>query len=94
MTNEFQLSGTSASEALAGTLSPEAFASLGGGQIAYVKPIRSEEAATLFPQARLAPGLQLYTLHAADGTPMMLTDSREAAIASALQNELLTVSVH
>ncbi|MBB3770603.1 MULTISPECIES: DUF1150 family protein [Ancylobacter] len=94
MTNDFQLNAASASEALAGGLSPEAFANLGGGQIAYVKPITSEEASSLFPQARLAPGLQLYTLHAADGTPMMLTDSREAAIASAAQNELMTVSLH
>lgn len=94
MTNEFQLNAASAGEALAGSLSPEAFASLGGGQIAYVKPITSEEASAMFPQAQLAPGLQLYTLHAADGTPMMLTDSREAAVASAAQNELVTVSVH
>jgi len=37
-----------------------------------------------FPQApELAPGAVLYALHAADGTPIMLTDSREAAIANA-----------
>jgi hypothetical protein len=76
------------------TLSAEAFAELGGGQIAYVRPIASEDASRLFPQARLEAGLKLFTLHAADGTPIMLTDSREAAIASAMQNELVTVSVH
>src|SRR2546429_57573 len=42
----------------------------------------------------LAAGLQLYALHAADGTPIMLTDSREAAIANAWSHELETVSVH
>ena len=31
---------------------------------------------------------------AADGTPIMLTDSREAAIANAWSQELETVSVH
>ncbi|RXH24598.1 hypothetical protein XH99_28210 [Bradyrhizobium nanningense] len=31
---------------------------------------------------------------AVDGTPIMLTDSREAAIANAWSNELQTVSVH
>ena len=48
-----------------------------------------------FPQApELAPGSVLYALHAADGTPIMLTDSREAAVANAWSNELETVSVH
>ena len=42
----------------------------------------------------LAPGALLYALHAADGTPIMLTDSREAAIANAWSQELETVSVH
>ncbi|MDF2617745.1 MAG: hypothetical protein K0S00_404 [Xanthobacteraceae bacterium] len=94
MTNEFQITGPATGAALAGALTPEAFASLGDGHIAYVRSIRSEDAAEMFPQARLAPGLQLFTLHAADGTPIMLTDSREAAIASAAQNELVTLSVH
>ncbi|MCK0206816.1 DUF1150 domain-containing protein [Starkeya koreensis] len=94
MTNEFNIDTGPAGVALAEGLSPEAFASLGDGHIAYVRSIRSEEAAEMFPQARLAPGLKLYTLHSADGTPMMLTDSREAAIASAQQNELVTLSVH
>jgi len=76
-------------------LTPEAFAVLGGGEIAYVKPILSENVKGLFPQApQLAPGLKLFALHAADGTPIMLTDSREAAVASAREQELNTVSVH
>jgi hypothetical protein len=73
----------------------EALAHLGEGMIAYVKPVRSEDVPGLFPQApEIAPGLQLFTLHAADGTPIMLTDSREAAIANAWSQELQTVSVH
>jgi hypothetical protein len=76
-------------------ISPEALAVLGGGKIAYVKTIRSEDVAGMFPQApQIAPGTQLFSLHAADGTPMMLTDSREAAIANAWSQELETVSVH
>lgn len=73
----------------------EALANLGEGQIAYVKAIRSEDVADLFPQApHLAPGLKLFALHAADGTPIMLTDTREAAVANAWTHELQTVSVH
>jgi hypothetical protein len=76
-------------------VSPEALAALGGGRIAYVKPIRSEDVPALFPQVpEIAPGVQLFALHAADGTPMMLTDSREAAVANAWSHELETVSVH
>jgi hypothetical protein len=76
-------------------VSAEALAKLGGGRIAYIKPIRSEDVPMLFPQVpQIAPGMQLFALHAADGTPMMLTDSREAAIANAWSQELETVSVH
>jgi hypothetical protein len=76
-------------------ISPEALALLGGGKIAYVKTIRSEDVQRQFPQApQLAPGTLLYALHAADGTPIMLTDSREAAVANAWSQELETVSVH
>ena len=76
-------------------ISPEALAHLGDGEIAYVKAIRSEDVPTLFPQApQIAPGLKLFALHAADGTPIMITDSREAAVANALSHELQTVSVH
>jgi len=77
------------------TISPEALAGLGGGKIAYVKAVRSEDVQSMFPQApQLQPGMKLFALHAADGTPIMLTDSREAAIANAWSNELETVSVH
>jgi hypothetical protein len=76
-------------------ISPEALAHLGDGQIAYIRTIRSEDVPAMFPQApEIAPGLQLFALLAADGTPIMVTDSREAAVANAWSNELQTVSVH
>ena len=76
-------------------MSPEALAHLGDGQIAYVKTIRSEDVPALFPQVpEIQPGLTLFALHAADGTPIMLTDSREAAIANAMSQQLEMVSVH
>ncbi|MEW6257833.1 MAG: DUF1150 domain-containing protein [Pseudomonadota bacterium] len=79
----------------ASAISPEALAGLGGGHLAYVRTIRSEEVQQMFPQApALAPGLVLFTLHAADGTPILLTDSREAALANASEQSLVTVSVH
>lgn len=77
------------------SVSPEALANLGEGLIAYVKPIKSEDVPGLFPQApEIAPGLKLFALHAADGTPIMLTDSHESAVANAWSHELQAVSVH
>ena len=77
------------------SMTPEALALLGGGKIAYVKAIRSEDVGGMFPEApNLAPGMQLFSLHAADGTPMLVTDSRESALANAWGQELVTVSVH
>jgi hypothetical protein len=78
-------------------MTQEALAHLGDGRIAYVKTIRFEEVRALFPQAempQIAPDQKLFALHAADGTPIMLTDSREAAVANACSQELETVSVH
>ena len=76
-------------------MTPQAFAVLGGGKIAYVKPIRSEDVHSLYPEApELQPGLRLFALHAADGTPIMVTDSREAAVANAASQQLEMVSVH
>ncbi len=77
------------------TLTAEQLALLGDGTIAYSKPIRSEDAARLFPQiGEIQPGVNLFALLSADGTPIMLTDSRDAAIANAWENELQTVSLH
>lgn len=76
-------------------ITQEALAHLGDGEIAYVRAIRSEDVAAMFPQApKIEPGIELFSLHAADGTPIMLTDTREAAVANAWSQELETVSVH
>ena len=76
-------------------LGPAELAALGEGQVAYVKPMRSDEVRRLFPQVpQLAPGLQLFALLSASGAPIMLTDSRDAAVANAWQHDLETVSLH
>jgi hypothetical protein len=74
---------------------PAELAALGEGQVAYVKPMSSDEIRRLFPQApELAPGLALFALLSASGTPILLTDSRDAAIANAWAHDLQTVSLH
>jgi len=71
------------------------FAVLGGGKIAYIRTLKSDEAKSLFPGLPpVAPGLDLWALVAADGTPIMLADSREAVLMNARENDLETVSIH
>jgi hypothetical protein len=79
----------------AAALTSQEFAHLGDGAIAYVTTIKSEDARKLFPQApEIRPGLRLFALLGADGTPILLTDSKDAAIANAWEHQLQTVSVH
>lgn len=75
---------------------PEAdFERLGGGQIAYIRPIPSEDVQSLFPDApKLGPGQMLWALLNADGTPILLSDSRSTAVAKAWENNMQTFSVH
>jgi hypothetical protein len=73
----------------------EQLAHMGDGFIAYVKPMRSDEAQKLFPQvAGIPSGLQLFALLSAEGAPLLLTDSRDAAVANAWEHKLQTVSLH
>ena len=70
-------------------------AGLGGGKIAYVRTMQSDDINRLFPEAPdLQPGVELFALLGADGTPILLTDSKDAAIANAWENDLETVSLH
>ena len=96
MTNDTMNNGkTIDKQTAAPVITQDALAHLGDGQLAYVKAISSEDVAALFPQApQIAPGVLLFALHAADGTPIMLTDTREAALANAWSQELQPVSVH
>jgi hypothetical protein len=79
----------------ASALSPEMLATLGENRLAYIKAIRSEEVAFLSPEAPMLPaGHRVFVLHAADGTPILLAESREAALADAARQRIETVSVH
>jgi hypothetical protein len=76
-------------------LAADAFAGLGTGKLAYVRQIRSEDLSDLFPDAPpVTPGLKLWALTHANGRPLLISDSREAAIANAAENDLMMVSVH
>ncbi|MBM6596162.1 BQ00720 family protein [Microvirga pudoricolor] len=70
-------------------------AALGEGRMAYVKAMSSDDIARLYPQAPdIQPGLQLFALLSASGSPILLTDTRDAAVANAWAHDLQTVSLH
>jgi hypothetical protein len=77
------------------TMSAKDLAKLGGGKVAYIKVLTTEEAKVMFPAVQGIPeGIRLYALNAADGTPIALTDTREAAVGHAMDGELEIASLH
>lgn len=84
-----------AQPAVAPVMSEIELARLGGGQVAYIKTLSSDEALRMFPAIEDLPrGINLFALHAADGTPIALTDTRQAALSHAMDGELEIASVH
>ena len=70
-------------------------AKLGGGKVAYIKVMTPDEAKEMFPAVEGMPtGINLYALHAADGTPIALTDSHQAALGHAMGDELEIAAIH
>lgn len=71
------------------------FACLGGGEVAYIKTLSCAQAQQLFPSVeRLPKGILLYSLHAADGTPIALTGTLQAAVGYAEEGELMIAALH
>ena len=76
-------------------ISSSDLAKLGGGKVAYIKMLSSDEANRMYPAVKGLPkGISLFALHAADGTPLALTDSRQAAIGHAMGDKLHVQSLH
>ncbi|NDB67849.1 MAG: DUF1150 domain-containing protein [Methylocystaceae bacterium] len=85
----------SALEAKSLVLTPEQFANLGDGVVAYLRAMRSEDVTRYFPEApKIPPGLTVFALIGADGAPIALADSPEGAIGNARENDLQMVSLH
>ena len=83
------------SDVVAPVMSEIELANLGGGHVAYIKILTPDDAKRLFPAVEgIPPGVSLYALHAADGTPIALTDTRQAALSHAMDGELFIASLH
>jgi hypothetical protein len=76
-------------------VSSQVLAAIGHGRIAYIRRKRSEEIGFLCPDApMLAPGHDVFVLYGADGAPLLVTDTHEAALANAEHDNLETVPLH
>jgi hypothetical protein len=76
-------------------MSPIDFATLGAQTLAYIREMSADETDEIATQTGLPiKGVKLYGLYSADGRRMAVTDSIETARASALDHDLVTVSVH
>lgn len=77
------------------TIAAEELALLGNGALGYIREIEPGHAAKLLgPQINVPGGIRLYCLYGADGTPMSISASFEAAFAAAREHELTPVTVH
>ncbi|MDQ2705260.1 MAG: DUF1150 family protein [Pseudomonadota bacterium] len=76
-------------------LSEVDFAHLGEGHVAYVREMDGDELNGKFPGLpHIEPAARLWALFAANGQPILLSDARDRAIAGALENDLVPVSIH
>lgn len=76
-------------------LTPQDLALLGEGDLGYIREIEVTEAQRLLGgQASVSPDSKLFCLYNADGTPVSISGSKEAALGSAFEHELMPMSVH
>lgn len=76
-------------------LTENELAHLGSGEFAYIRKINMEDVSRVFPEAPdIEPGVDLWALFGADGTPILLTDNRSSTFYKAAEDELKTVSLH
>lgn len=62
-------------------ITPRDLAALGLNDVAYVKAIKGEQG-------------RMYSIHAADGTQMAVTEDRDVALAAIRQHDLEPMSAH
>jgi hypothetical protein len=78
-----------------GALSGLDLAKLGDGKVAYIRMMSPDEAQRMFPTVTGLPDdTSIFALHSADGTPLALTDSRQAAVGHAMSDRLEVASIH
>jgi hypothetical protein len=76
-------------------LSLEELAQLGNGALSYIREIEGRDVIRMVgPQAQVAPDAKLFCLFNANGSPISISGTREAAVGSAVEHELIPISLH
>lgn len=68
----------------------------GDGLVAYIKHMTYDEVSRAFPHIEDMPKSVkiFFSLHGADGTPLALTDTLQAALGHAREDDLEIASIH
>jgi len=70
-------------------------ASLGNGDVVYIKPVSRQMAKKMYPHLAPFPkGATLFAVYSADGSPLILADSWYDAYCQATEAELIVCSVN
>lgn len=73
----------------------EELMAMGDGETAYLRKFRAGELRKMFPQtAELHPSVELFALFGADGTPLILADTRDAVLSGAWDHKLTLSALH
>lgn len=76
-------------------MTEDQFAHLGEGHVAYLRKIMSDDLNARYPgMPRIEPGLEVWALFGASGQPILLSGERSEALAGAMENKLVPVSLH
>ena len=75
-------------------ISAEQLALLGNGVLAYVREIEGRNAAALLgDKMYIAPDAKLFCLYNANGQPISISQTHEAALGSAFEHELIAATL-
>ncbi len=75
-------------------VSPEQLAQMGNGILAYVREIEGRNAAAMLGgQISVEPDAKLFCLYNANGQPISISQTHEAAIGSAFEHELIAATL-
>jgi len=75
-------------------ISAAQLAQMGNGVLAYVREIEGRNAAAMLGgQLNVAPDAKLFCLYNANGQPISISQSREAALGSAFEHELIAATL-
>ncbi len=76
-------------------ISKDDLCNLGIGNLCYIKTVTASDLSVFFPDIPLIDkNITLWALLNADGTPVLVADTKEAVLANAFEQDLQMTSLH